>query len=205
MRPELKREALDGLRVLRGGSMSPFLRDGDLVAIEPLAAGEGRVGDVVAFSAGGDETVVVHRVVRIVDGGLVTRGDSTRAEDLGVVTAGRLIGRVVVARRGGRVFAVPGGRRGRVRGAVARARGAAPRAAARVASPLSPLLGAGWAAGLLPAAARPRVVSYEAGGRVERRVLLGGRVAGRFDDAGGGWRIRIRYRPFVRTGDLPRA
>jgi hypothetical protein len=147
----------------------------------------------------------VHRVVRVVVGGVITRGDASRRGDDGVVALGRVLGRVVSAHLGGRTFAVAGGLLGRVHRAVAPIGVGVVRAVVGLVLPLRGFLPpAGWAATLLPARTQPRVVRFESAGRVERLVLVGGRVAGRFDEAGAAWHIRLRFRPFIRSQRLPR-
>jgi phage repressor protein C with HTH and peptisase S24 domain len=87
----------------RGGSMWPAIRDGDVLTLAPLRAGdEGgppavRPGDVVALRCG--EALVVHRVVRCEGGGVVLRGDALPRED-GAFAASAILGRVVAVRRG---------------------------------------------------------------------------------------------------------
>jgi hypothetical protein len=44
--------------------MSPFVRNRDVIVIEPLRGGPVRVGDVAAFVAPELDTLMVHRVVR---------------------------------------------------------------------------------------------------------------------------------------------
>jgi signal peptidase I len=100
----------------RGGSMLPFLRDGDLVVIRPAPASEIRIGDVLCYEppAGG---LCLHRVIAREKRGFVTRGDALAyvetvpdAAVLGLVTAVERRGRVKrletpAARRQGRLIA----------------------------------------------------------------------------------------------------
>jgi hypothetical protein len=98
----------------RGGSMSPWVRDGDVVTITPFgAAGTAllRPGAVVAFRHPQGDRLVVHRLLRREGAGWLARGDRSRQPD-GVVAGGDLLGLVVgVARRGWRV-PLPRGRAG---------------------------------------------------------------------------------------------
>jgi len=64
---------------VRGGSMSPFIRNGQQVLLEPLRSPP-RPGEVVLRRAPG-RRLVLHRVVRVSAGGVVTRGDAAPAED----------------------------------------------------------------------------------------------------------------------------
>lgn len=85
----------------RGMSMDPFIRDGDVVTIVPCAAGRPRTGDVVAICDPRDEHLVVHRVVAVVPGGLLVRGDANDAAD-GVVPRRGAFGVVSAVQRRGR-------------------------------------------------------------------------------------------------------
>jgi hypothetical protein len=86
----------------RGSSMSPFIRNGDLVTVAPLLGRPARFGEVVAF-AGPVEGLVVHRVIATRLGGYSIRADNSRFSD-GLVSAARIFGAVDrVERRGRRV------------------------------------------------------------------------------------------------------
>ena len=80
----------------RGGSMRPALCDGDVITLGPLARAPRR-GEVVAARRG--SLLVIHRVMALVPGGVLLRGDACAAGD-GVFTNGELIGRAISARRG---------------------------------------------------------------------------------------------------------
>lgn len=83
----------------RGGSMWPMIPGGSLVEVTPgtpKAAGE-----LVAFERAGQ--VVIHRVLRIMVEGVVTRGDALDATD-GVIARSRVLGTArVLERRRSRV------------------------------------------------------------------------------------------------------
>jgi signal peptidase I len=85
---------------VRGLSMYPFLKDGDVVEVAPVQIGEVELGDVVFFRSG--DRLLTHRVVEIVvdDRGthLRTRGDSFRQEDPPISEAD-LVGLVTVVCR----------------------------------------------------------------------------------------------------------
>lgn len=90
---------------VRGGSMSPFVRDGDVVTIEPRAGRIPGVGEVVAFAHPVHGRLVIHRVVARAAGGWLLRGDACAVPD-GVVEESRVVGFVArVERRGRTVFA----------------------------------------------------------------------------------------------------
>ena len=71
MEAELERGASFG-SVSHGGSMHPFIRDGDSITLAPVRAAPG-VGDVVAVLHHPWELLLVHRVVeRRIGAGVVT-------------------------------------------------------------------------------------------------------------------------------------
>lgn len=93
------RDAPDFVLKVRGTSMHPFIKDGEIVVISRTDASAFRVGDVVACASHQGDRFFVHRVVRTgrgPDGILVTvKGDRTPGCDgtfgmskiLGVVTS----------------------------------------------------------------------------------------------------------------------
>lgn len=74
-----------------GHSMSPFIRDGDVITVAP---GRIRFGDAVAFVNPHGGKLTVHRVVRISRDGYLIKGDNTSEPD-GTVPRTSLLGRVV--------------------------------------------------------------------------------------------------------------
>ena len=74
-----------------GSSMSPFIRDGDIVFLEQPSIYE--VGDVAMLR--GDSGLLLHRIVRIDDEGVTTRGDGMSQSDPGVAPYSALLGKVI--------------------------------------------------------------------------------------------------------------
>ena len=89
-----------------GSSMYPFIRDGDILTIQPVEAAGLSVGDVALYRAAGDK-LAVHRVVgRHVQGGqvvLTTRGDAVSGPDEWV-RSGQVLGQVVSVQRGRKII-----------------------------------------------------------------------------------------------------
>jgi hypothetical protein len=83
----------------RGGSMIPFLLDGDVVVIEPAAAADVRVGDVICYEPWPGR-LFVHRVVARTADGLVAKGDALTYSE--TVPDAALLGRVTGVERGAR-------------------------------------------------------------------------------------------------------
>jgi hypothetical protein len=81
-----------------GGSMAPFLCQGDTVAISPGRSC--RIGDVVLWQSG--EALVLHRMVFRRNGRIITKGDSLLGCDAPIAIE-QIRGRAVSRQQGGRV------------------------------------------------------------------------------------------------------
>ena len=79
-----------------GISMNPMIREGDSVLLTALARLP-RPGDVVFLDAGG--TPLLHRVQRVANGMVVTRGDAALTEDV-PVRSSACVAHAVLVRRG---------------------------------------------------------------------------------------------------------
>lgn len=105
---EVVSEILIGNNVLRlgvsGNSMLPFIRDGDVVLVEPVETGSIGQGDVILYR-NDSEGLLVHRVVRVGREGdrlsLAIGGDALAELD-GIFPGERVLGRVRMVERGGR-------------------------------------------------------------------------------------------------------
>jgi hypothetical protein len=85
---------------VRGGSMLPFVRDGDDVVVEPAAPGDVRTGDVLCYEPWPGRLFLHRLVARTVDG-LVTKGDALTYSE--TIPPAALLGRVTRVERAGRV------------------------------------------------------------------------------------------------------
>ncbi len=142
--------------------MTPFIRDGDVVTVEPLRD-DPSVGDVVAVALDGHGRMALHRVVDRRGGRWLVRGDNCRQPD-GAFAREAFVGRVVRVERGGRVVRAGVGESGAWVAALSR-RGLLPRLRA---ARLAPRRAAG--AGLRAAQGLP--VYRSAGRRLAPRVLV---------------------------------
>ena len=89
---------------VRGGSMRPALRDGDLVLLS-LARAPARRGEVVV-TRGPHGNLIIHRVVESGPDAVITRGDACPANDL-PVPPGRVLLHALAVRRRGRIVPIP--------------------------------------------------------------------------------------------------
>ncbi len=89
---------------VRGGSMMPFIRGGDVIAIYPEGNHEIGTGDIIAFVLSQTGTMFVHRVVLKQRRFFLTRGDNLVKDD-GWISGKNILGKVVrVERKGKSVF-----------------------------------------------------------------------------------------------------
>lgn len=85
-----------------GTSMSPFIRDRDVITLTPYRSASCRIGDVVAFVRPKTGRLVVHRVVGVSRDGCRIRGDNTPEED-GEIPHACIIGQVIRVEHSGKV------------------------------------------------------------------------------------------------------
>ena len=83
-----------------GISMSPFIRDGDVITVAPARAPL-RLGEVVAFTNPDGAKLTVHRIVHISRAGYLLRGDNLPEPD-GYLSLPAILGRVIRVEHGGR-------------------------------------------------------------------------------------------------------
>lgn len=83
----------------RGGSMRPWIREGDLLTAAPLGAGGLRLGEVALYRAEGG-ALLAHRVIGQGDGHWLARGDAAWGP-VERVRPEQVLGRVVMRERRG--------------------------------------------------------------------------------------------------------
>ena len=85
---------------VRGYSMFPFIRDGDVVTVGPWRPSRFSHGQVLAFRNPSSEDLCVHRVVARKGDSLLLRGDAADQAD-GLVPSDGVLGRVTSVERDG--------------------------------------------------------------------------------------------------------
>jgi len=83
-----------------GFSMSPFIRNGDVLTVSPLS-GRPRLGDVVAFVKQETGGLAIHRVVATSAEGCLIKGDNSSRHD-GHVSEANILGRIAKVERNGK-------------------------------------------------------------------------------------------------------
>jgi signal peptidase I len=79
---------------VKGSSMSPFIKEGDLVTISPPLATSPGVGRMVAFVQPGAEKLLIHRVLGRRGGTYLIKGDSMEGQG-DLVPRENILGRVI--------------------------------------------------------------------------------------------------------------
>jgi len=85
-----------------GYSMTPFIRNGDVVTVSPLASQAPRVGDVVAFIHPEAKLLCLHRVLSARGNRFFIQGDNLAGKPDGVIPREAIFGRVTGLERAGR-------------------------------------------------------------------------------------------------------
>lgn len=89
---------------VKGFSMSPFIRDNDVVTISPLRNSSTNFGKAVAFLNPQTDKLVIHRIIGKTNGFYFIKGDSIFAAD-GLIPKGNVLGCVTkVERKGKNIF-----------------------------------------------------------------------------------------------------
>lgn len=78
----------------RGWSMSPFIRDGDVITVSPFLGKMPGIGEVLAFVHPEMEKLVVHRTVARYRDAFLMQGDNVGEHSDGLVPIKNLLGRV---------------------------------------------------------------------------------------------------------------
>jgi len=90
---------------VKGFSMAPFIKNGDVITVSPLKRASLRTGHIVAYSDPETKKVRVHRVIKTMgDHHFIGKGDNTPMMD-GIISQKNILGCVSqVERQGKRVF-----------------------------------------------------------------------------------------------------
>jgi hypothetical protein len=106
--PELVKEVISkGVECrlqVKGYSMSPFIKDSDVVTISPISDSPPGFGDVIAFIHPRTEKLIIHRVVGKIGDACLVKGENALEPD-GLIERNHIIGIITkVERKGKKVF-----------------------------------------------------------------------------------------------------
>jgi signal peptidase I len=82
----------------KGFSMSPFIKDGDVITVSPLQNTLLRIGDIVAFIHPETGKLIVHRLVKRIDNSYFITGDNILQRD-DLIPKKNILGRVTKLER----------------------------------------------------------------------------------------------------------
>jgi hypothetical protein len=85
----------------KGFSMSPFIKDGDVLTIAPMKGAAPGFGDVVVFTHPNTGKLIIHRIIGKKAGSYLTRGDNAPEGD-GLISRAAILGRVIKVERDGK-------------------------------------------------------------------------------------------------------
>ena len=192
--------------VYQGASMNLTLAEPDILEIIPYAS-PGRAitaGDIIYFDRPETGRSVVHRVVRVEEGKIRTRGDNNRNDDLWLVEPEMVRGRVVRALRGRSSRQIAGGRTGVVFSFWMRLRKRFVRAVLKILPLTGFRTGIRQCAKWLPARWKStHFVSYTSQGRNRMQLHWRRCAIGLYDRQIGRWVIRRPFRWLIDLERLP--
>jgi len=90
------------IAAVSSNSMEPVLEKGDLILIKGARKGDIKIGDIIVYK--GENGFIIHRVIKIQEENLITKGDANIYPDLPVEYE-KVIGRTVNI--GGKPFTIP--------------------------------------------------------------------------------------------------
>lgn len=95
----------------KGFSMSPMIRDGDVITVYPSDEKKFRVGDVVAVFYAAYEKLVVHRLIGRKNDFFMVKGDNNAEVD-GLVSPDKILGKIQRIERNGKRIRLGVGKEG---------------------------------------------------------------------------------------------
>ncbi len=89
----------------KGFSMSPFIKDGDVLTIAPVQGSVPRFGDVVVFTHPNTGKLINHRIIGKKADSYLTKGDNAPEGD-GLIARAAILGRVTKVERNGKYISL---------------------------------------------------------------------------------------------------
>jgi signal peptidase I len=193
--------------VFTGVSMKPTFQDGYLLTVAPYVNDQIKKGDVIYFQRKG-QVAVVHRVVRVSNEGVQTKGDNNSSNDSFLLQKDEIIGKVIAARNGRKSWRIHGGMGGYAIMRLNQLVSSTSRRGARMmAGPYQRMADQNIFLGILPPNFRPKVVSFKVSmyrNQFKLKLIAGSHEIGRYDDKSRKWQIKYPFRLFVDQSKIER-
>lgn len=194
---------LDKLNNYSGPSMNPTLKGGDGLIVLPYNNEKIRCGDVITFKLQDRDHNIVHRVVKVDNQGIYTKGDNNNKVDKWIITPDDLIGRVVSIKRENRELPISGGLRGRVYGFFITLYNIFRKKIPTILHPIyHAMADTGIFRKLLPLS-NTRLLSIKRPDGIELQLVKGRKIIARRLPKTDQWQIKKPYRLFMDAKQLP--
>jgi signal peptidase I len=182
----------------RGSSMRPTLVDSDLLEIHPYNGRSIDSGDIIAFQNDVGEDYVVHRVMKVDDNWICTRGDNNTLMDPWVIKPSSVLGRVQTAWRGQKRVRIIEGRAGLIWSQCLQRVRKLDRRITPWFHPIYRFLSKhGYFTGLVPKRYRPQIQRFQSKCGTGYKLIVRNCVVGWYDETFEVWRVKRPYRLFV--------
>lgn len=186
-----------GMVAFSGCSMKPTLIDGDLVEVVPYKQNTAKIGDIIYYQlpAANKKNATVHRVVRIIPEGVITRGDHNALDDADPIPSEFILGQVTAVWRGSHRRKVAGGYMGVAYYKFYQFLLGCGNVILPILRPFYRIL-VRWdiIACCLPQRFRPKIVEFRDGEKKHLQFVWRKRVIGEFDQNLGKWKIHPPFR-----------
>jgi len=187
-----------------GNSMSPTLKNGDILKFAPYKDRDIRIGDVILFNSPYGKTPIVHRVVFVDNKGVRTKGDNIIPIDDFILHPNDIIGRVVFAHRGKKEVKILNGLQGQIYTLILETGKHLDMVASEILRPVYRwLTRTDLFRKLFSRWIRIQVVCYKNGDNMEMQLQLGRRIIGRRLPGQNQWHIVRPFKIFVDEATLP--
>ncbi|MCK5606259.1 signal peptidase I [Candidatus Pacearchaeota archaeon] len=188
-----------------GSSMSPTLKSGDRLCIDPCDKMSIRTGDILVYCPSGDKQPIVHRVVSIGSQSINTRGDNSPRIDSQMISFDEIVGKVTYVWRGRKILHIHSGSMGNLHALFLRLRRLVIKMVfTALHFPYSLLTRSNVLNRFVSGKVTLRVFSFTRPAGTELQLFFGRRLIGRLVSDEGEWWIRRPYQLFVDDASLPR-
>lgn len=162
-----------------GSSMYPTLKEPEVIKLKPYEDGKIRVGDVIFFLPPGKDKSVIHRVIKITNKGIKTRGDNNSLDDDYFLQMKDIKGQVISVIKNDKERKIYGGFIGIIIGKWLHYRKLFFRVFSKPFRPFYRLLlKNNVIAALLPF--QPKILGFQSDGQRFFKISLGNRIIGRY-------------------------
>lgn len=187
-----------------GPSMYPILRSVDNIITEKYEKRDDiRVGDIIVYPHPDKTFDVVHRIIKIMDNGVITRGDNNSKIDPYVINFEDIKGKITAITRGKKSINIAGGRAGYIIHRIMLIRKYGVFFIEFPIRKISAIIADSKLFNFLDPLFRVRIVYVNGKNGINREILkLGNRAIGKRYGRDGKWFIKFPYKFFIKKDRL---